>query len=443
MRGYFENSPDDLTDISERLIFDPDNIYDIGAAATGRPKTIYVGTSVVSPTYLVSAAGSLAAPSFSASAQTGTDTAGLSVVVGGGLGTGAGAGGVLTLATPTTLGTGTTAQTRVARVTISQGAVTTDACTVAMAATLAVRQQGGVAGTDEVKIFHDGTNGFVQQQSGKLFLGTFGNIVFASSADTGGSPEGAWITSGGFSMRAAFSYGWSATSDPEGTQDLCLYRDAAGTLAQRNSTNAQTFRVYTTYTDGSNYEAFQISTAAGTVTLAPITAGSGTDDISLVLTPTGTGRVVANGWLQNAAAVSRVTGDVTNATTTMAAITGLSATLVAGRKYIGSVTLKCDDSVAAEGIKFDFDGGTATMTSFWAYGVISAGGVAVEGTVSSSSLAGDINWTTITSTTFITLAFSLVCNAGGTFIPQFAQNSHSSGTATVSLGSFMFMEDVP
>jgi hypothetical protein len=35
--------------------------------------------------------------------------------------------------------------------------------------------------------------------------------------------------------------------------DLRLYRDAANTLAQRNGTNAQTFRLYGTYTDASNY----------------------------------------------------------------------------------------------------------------------------------------------------------------------------------------------
>lgn len=39
-----------------------------------------------------------------------------------------------------------------------------------------------------------------------------------------------------------------------GTADVTLFRDAAYTLAQRNGINAQTFRVYNTYTDGSNYE---------------------------------------------------------------------------------------------------------------------------------------------------------------------------------------------
>jgi len=38
------------------------------------------------------------------------------------------------------------------------------------------------------------------------------------------------------------------------TKDLFLYRDAANTLALRNGTNAQLFRIYNTFTDASNYE---------------------------------------------------------------------------------------------------------------------------------------------------------------------------------------------
>jgi hypothetical protein len=39
-----------------------------------------------------------------------------------------------------------------------------------------------------------------------------------------------------------------------GGTDLYLARDAAGTLAQRRGTNAQTYRLYNTYTNASNYE---------------------------------------------------------------------------------------------------------------------------------------------------------------------------------------------
>lgn len=68
--------------------------------------------------------------------------------------------------------------------------------------------------------------------------------------------------------------------------DLLLSRDAANTLGQRNSTNAQAFRVYNTYTDASNYELGQLSwqtnqfligsTAAGTGTARTLVLGNGT-----------------------------------------------------------------------------------------------------------------------------------------------------------------------
>lgn len=59
--------------------------------------------------------------------------------------------------------------------------------------------------------------------------------------------------------------------------DLYLRRDAANTFAQRNSTNAQTYRLYETYTDASNYSRLSISApAGGPITFASEAAGTGT-----------------------------------------------------------------------------------------------------------------------------------------------------------------------
>lgn len=80
----------------------------------------------------------------------------------------------------------------------------------------------------------------------------------------------------------AFSWGNSANS-PSATKDLFLYRDAANTLAQRNGTNAQIFRVYgnvisVKYTsvshDGTNgsigaNSGNTVFTAGGNITLSP------------------------------------------------------------------------------------------------------------------------------------------------------------------------------
>ncbi len=37
----------------------------------------------------------------------------------------------------------------------------------------------------------------------------------------------------------------------------------------------------------------------------------------------------------------------------------------------------------------------------------------------------------------------MVCNAAGTFIPRFAEGSHTTGTATIQLGSYLWLEDMP
>ena len=78
------------------------------------------------------------------------------------------------------------------------------------------------------------------------------------------------------------------------TRDTFLLRDAADTLAQRRTTNAQTFRVYGTFTDASNYVRAALSSTSTAVTLAAETAGTGADNIPLNLTAAGTGTIKVN-----------------------------------------------------------------------------------------------------------------------------------------------------
>ena len=61
---------------------------------------------------------------------------------------------------------------------------------------------------------------------------------------------GIYKFSGLFAANGA-NIGWSSGLT---APDILLERDAANTLAQRNGANAQTFRVYNTFTDASNYE---------------------------------------------------------------------------------------------------------------------------------------------------------------------------------------------
>jgi hypothetical protein len=112
-----------------------------------------------------------------------------------------------------------------------------------------------------------------------------------------------------------FSFGvtlqWFSGAIISSQADLIVGRDAADTLAQRRTTNAQTFRVYGTFTDASNYVRAALSSTSTAVTLAAETAGSGADDIPLNLTAAGTGTVKVNSNLEIADAK-----DIVLATTT-------------------------------------------------------------------------------------------------------------------------------
>lgn len=93
------------------------------------------------------------------------------------------------------------------------------------------------------KFYHDGSNGYSFKTYAVNMLslnGQFRSVTTSSDSYYG------WTNS---SDQGDNGYGSAA-----GVHDLRLFRDAAAILAQRNGTNPQTFRVYNTYTDGSNYE---------------------------------------------------------------------------------------------------------------------------------------------------------------------------------------------
>lgn len=73
--------------------------------------------------------------------------------------------------------------------------------------------------------------------------------------------------------------------------DVRLCRDAAGILAQRNGTNAQTLRISRTWTSSSDYEWLALQSGSGYFEIAAESAGTGTANMDLRLTPKGTGVV--------------------------------------------------------------------------------------------------------------------------------------------------------
>ena len=91
---------------------------------------------------------------------------------------------------------------------------------------------------------------------------------------------------------------FSSTASLSAGPDVLLYRDTAGVLALRNFTTTNAFRVYRTWSDSSNYEALELAHAtyssAQYSILRTITAGTGADNINLVLSPSGSGAIVAS-----------------------------------------------------------------------------------------------------------------------------------------------------
>jgi len=83
------------------------------------------------------------------------------------------------------------------------------------------------------------------------------------------------IVGGDFKLASDRSVGWSGTTQASGTRDTFLYRDAANTLALRNLTNPQTFNIYNTYTDGSNYEKGFVRWTSNVIQIGMESLGSG------------------------------------------------------------------------------------------------------------------------------------------------------------------------
>ena len=152
---------------------------------------------------------------------------------------------------------------------------------------------------------------------------------------------------------------------------------------------------------------------------------------------TGTLDTTVTSWLLQTQANLRVGTDATNNTATVANLTGLTQSLVTGNNYTGRLTVFANNSTAAEGIQFDFGGGTATFSSF-EFGFTAVAG-ATLGTITSTAIGTPINITVLggTGDYVIDIPFSGVCNGSGTLIPRFAENTSATGTATVRGLSFM------
>jgi hypothetical protein len=158
---------------------------------------------------------------------------------------------------------------------------------------LNVTDTASAAGSLLMDLQVGGSSKFQVTKNGKLITATLATAILG---ENGGQQSGfGWTNNGPAFFRYesiissfvngasvggvnALNLGTNALgfgSSPVTAPDLTLFRDAADTLAQRNGTNAQAFRVYGTFTDVSNYERAYIDFTASRLAIGNSAAGTG------------------------------------------------------------------------------------------------------------------------------------------------------------------------
>lgn len=138
---------------------------------------------------------------------------------------------------------------------------------------------------------------------------------------------------------------------------------------------------------------------------------------------------------------TRTSTSPTNNTVTPSAITGLSGNIRNTATYSFEIVVFFNDDVAADGARFDFDGGTATFSNVRIH--CNTFDTALLSSAQTTAIATDFTITTTTGDSMFKCNGTLTASANGTFIPRFAQEAHSTGTITVHSGSYMKMIDMP
>lgn len=132
-----------------------------------------------------------------------------------------------------------------------------------------IRASAGAAGTTDKFTVTNGGKITTAAQAGLNGTGTTFTIQHG-----GGDVLDLW-SGGSVALSASFGLGWGSSG--VNSVDLQVFRDGADKLAQRRGTNAQTFNVYETYTDVSNYSRIALKAQAGSYyQLIPQAAGTGT-----------------------------------------------------------------------------------------------------------------------------------------------------------------------
>ena len=119
--------------------------------------------------------------------------------------------------------------------------------------------------------------------------------------------------------------------------------EAGNVVARMNGANAQSLRLYNTYTDASNYERLTITgTAGSSVELKAESAGSGATSLNVVLTPKGIGKVLIPS--ATSASYAFTIGGDAGLYRAAASILKTDGTFVAGTQILTNIVKRSDSS---------------------------------------------------------------------------------------------------
>lgn len=146
------------------------------------------------------------------------------------------------------------------------------------------------------------------------------------------------------------------------------------------------------------------------------------------------------GWIVNQAGMARLSSPQTVDSVTPGN-SGLSVPLKAGHAYIFRCVMFASTPTAADGFRVDFDGGTATATSFRVFGrgFDATGAITASAASSTTALATDIVWTSTTGEALYEFDGHIVVNAAGSFIPRFGKEADAGAAAVLNAGSYLQM----
>lgn len=336
----------------------------------------------------------------------------------------------------------------------------------AVGATLSLKSTSGVGTTDAIKFLtgnSGGTEGMRVQHSGQVAMGTTVTSADAPlTLNQNTALPAALIGTPAFHLIGADSGIPGITIDAAANSAAIYLRRANGTIASPSATvsgnslgtigwsgfgstiwavniHAGLVGVASeTWTDTANGAGIDFyATANGTISVNAKARLQNSGGFSLgtgsIATDPGAGNLLLSGFVNSAGGHKRVSTQFDKTTdTTLADVTGLSVTLIAGQTYAFEAMLYTSSNVAG-GVKAAI-AGTATATAI-VYEALVWNAAALSAQTRSTALAGAVGGVTAVTVAQMRITGTITVNAAGTMTVQFAQNASNGAASSVLVGS--------